>query len=132
MDIEFSTEPISAGSVRPIRIAGKKPIEIEIKCFTQKPPPPGFKACKECGTFSANSGELRHIFAPIEPFQTAGGELIIVCRDATGETQEFALKIVGWDHPASSGDLPPPTTLNSGGDDAKEPEKNEVRENEFA
>jgi len=126
MDIEFSTEPIAAGEARPFRAHGVAPITVQIKCFANKPPPPGFKPCPECGTFKMKSGESQLIRVSETTFSIGGGSLEIVAKDSSGAIARFSLEVVGWGKPGAG--QPPPASGSrkpTGGAQSKEKEYRE-------
>src|ERR1041385_8354306 len=103
MQVSFSTEPIAVGEARVLRVDGQEPISLNIKCFVNKPPPPGFKPCPECGSVIIKSGEARLITVPKKAFAQGGGSLVIVVKDRTGETASFKLEVMNWGRPGTTG-----------------------------
>lgn len=92
--VSFNTSPIRIGERRLLRVWGDEPFAAEIKCFVENPPPPVFKSCPECGTFSINSGEPLVITPSDVVFANNEGSLEITVRDNSGDERQFSLKVI--------------------------------------
>ena len=96
-NIEFPTETARPGEIRRLVVEGKSPIGVKIKCFTDRPPPPGYKACPECGQISIRSGQAHLLTVPRDAFATRGGELHLFIADADGDTHVLRIKVDRYD-----------------------------------
>src|SRR5450830_383725 len=92
--IEFLEEPLEAGESRDLLVWGRDPLEVEIECFVEKPPPPGFRGCPECGSFPLTSGEALAITASPTVFADGTGTLMITIRDADNDKRLIRLHVI--------------------------------------
>jgi hypothetical protein len=69
-------------------------VSVEIKCFVQNPPPPGYKPCPSCGTLEAKPGRPVSITASAEVFSISRGTLEIRVRDESGDERHFSVPII--------------------------------------
>ena len=93
-DIEFDLSPIGAGATRDMVVRGGGPFDIELKCFVQNPPPPGYKPCRECGTIRAHDGETVQIKASADRF-ASGGTLSVTVTDQDGDARDLHITVLG-------------------------------------
>lgn len=93
--IDFDRRPIKVGEWRPLTPQGDGPFVVEIKCFVDNPPPPGYKACDECGKFEIENNETIQITPSPSIFSQSPGRLDITVRDRTGDQREFSLMVFG-------------------------------------
>ena len=94
-EVIFDESPIQSGDKRSFRAFADAPMTVQIKCFTNAPPPPGYKACPSCGTIALQSGAAIDITADQTTFdQAGGGELHVTVKDATGDTRDYRLTVV--------------------------------------
>ena len=63
---------------------GESPLTVEIFCFTDNPPPAGYKPCAECGSFTISSGQSFDVTANSQLFGASEGFVEISVTDATG------------------------------------------------
>jgi hypothetical protein len=93
-NIEFDLSPIDAGATRDMVVRGRGPFVIELKCFVQNPPPPGYKPCRECGTIRAQDGESVLIKASAKSF-ASGGTLSMTVTDRDGDARDLNITVLG-------------------------------------
>jgi len=96
-DVVLDRRRLRAGETRYLQAYGDDPLVVEIHCFAQKPPPPGYKPCKECGSFRVGSGEAVAVTANARVFSAHGGRLMVSVRDARGDTKEIRLTVSSLD-----------------------------------
>lgn len=92
-DIVLDRGSLRAGETRYLQVYGAEPLEVAIHCFTQKPPPPGYKPCKECGAFKIRAGQALAVTANARVFADHGGWLAISIRDNEGDAREIRLTV---------------------------------------
>ena len=88
----FNNSPIYPGETRPLTAFSNLPLFVEVKCFTDTPPPPGYKACASCGVINARRGEEVEITADPVALQS-GGRLDVIVRDQSGDERIFKLTV---------------------------------------
>lgn len=93
-DIVLDRSALKAGETRYLQAYGEEPLTVDIHCFAQKPPPPGYKPCKECGAFKIRSGQALAVTATSRVFADHGGRLEITIRDNQGDVREIRLVVV--------------------------------------
>lgn len=98
-EVIFDDGPIQPGERRPLRAWADTPMAIAIRCFTDQPPPPGYKPCQSCGVIELRSGEQTYITADRRFFERVKGELHISIKDHTGDHREFRLDVLTIDLP---------------------------------
>ncbi len=91
---DFVETPLQAGEDRDFTLRSESPAKVEIRCFVRKPPPPGYRACPECGSFDIRPNETINIRANLERFGNEGGTLEINVVDAVGENVQILLKVL--------------------------------------
>ena len=90
----YPRRPLAAGEVFSIRTTAAEPIEVEIRCFVRKPPPPGHAHCPECGSFAAHSGQPLELGASADAFRSAGGgHLEVTVSDADGDQRTIRIPV---------------------------------------
>lgn len=82
-DVDIDTSPMSAGEVRRMIVRSTGPLTVAIKCFVGRPPPPGYKTCPECGTFSVKSGQPVDVVANSRIFRSASGQMDVIVTDTS-------------------------------------------------
>jgi hypothetical protein len=92
-NVDFDSAPLTPGESRTMRINSSTPLTVEIKCFVRSPPPPGFKPCAACGSFSRESGENFVIVADQRLFRSFAGELEIYIKDETGDSRQISIPV---------------------------------------
>jgi hypothetical protein len=86
---------MAPGESRPLTIVSDAgPIAVAIECFRRPPTPPELTPCKECGSYSVNSGDTVTITVSSKVSFGARGFLRVVMRDSY-DTAEFVLPISG-------------------------------------
>jgi hypothetical protein len=95
-EVLFDAGPIRPGEQRSLQAWGDSRMFVEIKCFTNSPPPPGYKACAACGTIPLESGEKTTVTADRRTFELATGrsELHVNLEDLTGDRREYKLRVL--------------------------------------
>lgn len=91
--IEFDERPMLPGAERTLRAWATSKLSVDINCFTQSPPPPGYKPCPSCGTIRINSGEAVRIVADRATFRRFSGYLQVTVRDLEGDEKIFQLTV---------------------------------------
>jgi hypothetical protein len=91
--VDFDEGPIHPGEQRALTAWSDSPMTVAIKCFTDKPPPPGYKTCAACGTIPVKSGKTIYITADQETFEIFGGALELVLTDATGDSRKIIARV---------------------------------------
>src|SRR5712664_3158052 len=93
-EVFFDDGPIQPGESRPLLAWATTPMVVEIKCFTNTPPPPGYKACPSCGRIDLESGQQIQVTADLGIFsQAVGGELHVFLKDRTGDSRSYTLQV---------------------------------------
>lgn len=91
-NVDMVRSPIGPGERRKIRVDADGPVQIAINCFTDKPPPPGYKPCDACGTINIQSGEVATVTADQRFFSTNQGYLVIDVKDLSdGDTYRIRI-----------------------------------------
>lgn len=103
LNVDFSNEPMEAGETRELILRSPLPAEVKIRCFVHSPPP-GYRACDECGTFKIRTGESVAIHAGPKVFGVRGGHLDIEVTDSLGEAARYRLEVLRRDE-AAAGEL---------------------------
>jgi hypothetical protein len=82
------------GETRSLLIEASEPSSVEIRCFVEKPPPPGYRGCPECGTLKkiANNREVS-ITASRQIFGRSAGYLELTIIDATEDRRVIRLAV---------------------------------------
>src|SRR5713101_6052827 len=92
-EVLFDDRPIQPGERRPLQAWADTPMFVEIKCFTNTPPPPGYKACPSCGKIELESGQQIYVTADLGIFsRSVGGELHVLLKDQTGDSRTYNLQ----------------------------------------
>ncbi len=93
MAIEYDLlkTPLSSGETREFTLLGSVPISGEIRCFVQRPPPPGYKPCSACGSFQVEPNESISIHADSDVFSQNGGMLELYLNDHLGNEEKITL-----------------------------------------
>ena len=96
--VSLLTTPMKPGETRDVAVWGDEPHTVAIKCFVNTPPPPGFKECSTCGSYSLNSGIALKIVASDTLFRgpvgRIAGNLSIQITDNTGDQKTFTIEII--------------------------------------
>jgi hypothetical protein len=97
----FDDGPIQPGERRSLQAWADTVMTVAIKCFTNDPPPPGYKACPSCGVIKLESGAQIYITADRGVFQRAGrgAELHVSLEDLTGDRRDYRLNVLGREEP---------------------------------
>jgi hypothetical protein len=93
-NIEFDDRPMEVGEQRLLYAESDYKVAVEIKCFVQNPPPPGYKPCPSCGILDQKPGQPLVITASAELFSVSPGSLEITVRDGSGDEKHFSVAIV--------------------------------------
>ena len=92
--VDYPRQPLAAGEAFSVTTTAAEPIEVEIRCFVRKPPPPGYEHCPECGSFSAHSGQPLKLVASADAFRSAGGgHLDVTVSDADGDQRTIRIPV---------------------------------------
>ena len=70
------------------------PFIIQISCFVEDPPPPGFKGCAECNVYEVESNELIKLTADQNFWWNHRGSYRIKIRDSVGDTEEVRIPVI--------------------------------------
>jgi hypothetical protein len=97
----FDDGPIQPGEQRSLQAWADTTMTVAIKCFTNTPPPPGYKPCPSCGVIKLESGAETYITADLRTFERArgSGELHVTLEDNTGDRREYQLNVLTLDEP---------------------------------
>ena len=98
---DFDARPLLLGTSRDFTLTSRAPAEVQIKCFITTPPPPGYRPCAECGSYSIQQGQTIQIEASRYLFSNAQGGLYITITDLDGDVVEIQLRVVN-DEPGSA------------------------------
>jgi hypothetical protein len=90
---DFDTRPMVPGEMREFTLTSSEPATVRIKCFITSPPPPGYRPCAECGTYSIQQGQTIQIEASQLLFSMAQGGLDITISDLEGEVIMINLQV---------------------------------------
>jgi hypothetical protein len=91
--VAFLSTPMKPGEVRDLAVWADEPNTIAIKCYLWTPPPPGFKECDTCGSFTVPNAVAVKIVAS-QLFMNNPGQLKITVSDSTGDTKSFDIDVV--------------------------------------
>ena len=97
----FNTRPMSPGESRNFTLTSSTPAKLQIKCFITSPPP-GYRPCTECGTYSLQQGQSIQIEASQYLFSRARGGLEIIIKDLDGDVIRIQLKVTTEDPESAS------------------------------
>lgn len=81
--IYLDKETLVSGQKAIASSEGESPLAVEIFCFTNNPPPAGYKPCAECGSFTILSGQSFEVIANSQLFNASEGYVEISVTDAT-------------------------------------------------
>ena len=101
IDYEFDAKPMRAGESRELKSLSPS-VTVQIRCFTQKPPPPGFRPCPECGSFPLAQGDSVQVVAAPKVFGTSGGTLHIELTNPQGEKADIAIAVLKLENAAGA------------------------------
>jgi hypothetical protein len=91
---EYPQYELRPGDSYELRVVAPEPISVEIKCFKSSPPPPGYRSCKECGSFRVRSGESLSLFVSRAAFKEVTGGIDVTVEDSTGDSRHVRLSVV--------------------------------------
>jgi len=92
---DFSVRPMSPGESRDFTLNSASPAQVHVRCFVSSPPPPGYKPCAECGSYSMQQGQTIPIEANRNLFSRARGGLEIEVQDSDGDVIKIRVDVVG-------------------------------------
>lgn len=92
--VHLDTSPIQIGVPRWLSAEGDGPFAVEIKCHVSNPPPPGYRACPECGSFNIDEFEPLPVIASHAGFPNGQGTLDITITDRLSDSKKFRLVVV--------------------------------------
>jgi len=92
--VEFDRSPAERGIVRRLILSGDGPFRVSTSCFVDTPPPPGFRPCPECSTWTVNALEPVDIEVSPKFWRRKGGEIQVRIEDATGVRRVLSLKVL--------------------------------------
>jgi hypothetical protein len=99
--VALDLAPLTAGEAREITVwTDAAPVSVKIRCFVEYPPPPDYRTCAECGSFSIGSGEITTFTASQKVFATAEGFLVLEVIDAAQDERRFELRVEREKEPA--------------------------------
>ena len=93
---------MSPGESRDFTLTSASPATAKIKCFISSPPPPGYRPCAECGTYSLQQGQTIQIEANQYLFSNARGGLEITITDLDGDVIKIELLVTIEDPDSAS------------------------------
>jgi len=96
-------KPLRPGETHFIQIDGDGPFRMSISCFVDKPPPPGFKPCRECGSQSVSAGKWVSFTVSAVFDQSRRGFLLLAIRDQLDNEEEIRLRVVGREEGTATG-----------------------------
>ena len=99
---DFDARPISPGESRDFTLTSSTPSQVQIKCFIATPPPPGYRPCAECGSYSIQQGQTIQIEASQYLFSNAQGGLDITITDLDGDVVRIQLRVTTEDPDSAS------------------------------
>ena len=76
--------------------------QVQIKCFIATPPPPGYRPCAECGSYSIQQGQTIQIEASQYLFSNGQGGLDITITDLDGDMVRIQLRVTTEDPDSAS------------------------------
>jgi hypothetical protein len=101
--VDFALGPLRVGEARTLRIDGAEPHTVEIHCFVNEPPPPGYRPCPECGTLDLIlNGQPVEVHASATVFAKATGHVRVTITDSDNDQRVIILKVLTRDTGASS------------------------------
>ena len=106
MIVHIDRSPFRPGQDRGLSVDGEgDEYEVDIMCFVRSPPPPGVRACRECGRIRLRRGEQAHIRASEDVFREADGFVRLLIQSNRGEKEQIDLEIraAGGTHDPGSG-----------------------------
>lgn len=91
---EYPRVALRPGDAYELMVRAAEPISVQIKCFKSAPPPPGYRACEECGSFSVQSGERLRLHVSESAFRQVTGGIDITVQDSQGDKRNVRLLVV--------------------------------------
>ncbi|MDO6693842.1 hypothetical protein Q4574_11130 [Aliiglaciecola sp. 3_MG-2023] len=88
----FENTPFKAGQSKVFRSDNQSKITLDIKCFVDDPPPPGFMPCGECGSFELAKEEEKLITADLRTFKR-GGRIVLTVSDRYGNEETICVVV---------------------------------------
>lgn len=93
--VDLDSGPIAPGERRPITAWADTSLRVGIKCFTNTPPPPGYRPCAACGTIDIQSGETTYVTADRALFiESGGGYVEVILEDQKGDRRDYRLAVL--------------------------------------
>ena len=93
-EVSIDLRPMNVGETRTVTAwSDASPLMVAIKCFVRSPPPPGYRACPECGSIRADSGVAVEFTASPSAFRESGSLLEVIVRDGAGDQQSFQITV---------------------------------------
>ena len=101
--VGLSLRPMEEGERRYFVIRGDGPFAVDISCFVDSPPPPGFRPCAECGSRVVQVNERIELVASGAFSRSRRGALLIRIVDREGAMEEIRIQVVGRDEGTATG-----------------------------
>jgi hypothetical protein len=101
-NVEFDDRPIRPGDMRRLTAWSNAEMSVAIYCFTDEPPPPGYRPCASCGTIPVKSGIGINVTCDRRTFERGGGGILEVkLTDTAGDKREYNLSVLAHAEDAS-------------------------------
>lgn len=94
---DFDARPMSPGESRDFTLTSAAPARVQVRCFITAPPPPGYRPCAECGSYSIQQGQTIQIEASQYLFSKTQGGLDITVTDSDGDVVRIQLRVTTED-----------------------------------
>jgi hypothetical protein len=91
--VNLDMTPMRPGESRFLVVFSDTSLNVEIRCHTDVPPPPGYKPCPACGSLSAQSGQEIPVIADAGVFRDAPGHMEIEVADLTGDRRHLVVPV---------------------------------------
>jgi hypothetical protein len=93
IQFDFDNRPMMPGESRDFTLTSGAPARVDVRCFLSSPPPPGYRACSECGSYPIQQHQTIQIKANQAIFSQAQGGLDITISDANGDEVKIHLQV---------------------------------------
>jgi hypothetical protein len=85
--------PMRPGESRLLQVFADTSLNVEIRCHTDVPAPPGYKPCPAWGSLIAQSGQAIPVIADAKVFQEEPGFMHIEVEDLTGDRRHLVVPV---------------------------------------
>lgn len=89
----FDSRPFTPGESREFTLTSSSPATVSIRCFVSAPPPPGYRPCAECGTYTLTQGQSIRIEASHGLFSRSKGGLEVTVVDQDGDVVKIPIRV---------------------------------------